>query len=189
MISSPIWGLPVRNTHAPGDSRTISRSDLMSSRRCSGVHSSKASTHINSRGNDAMAFFSISTMSGSRRPWPPNSFLASRKASRVCSGIPPLLASCLSMAPNIFVADCSCCEWKSQYSPTTATSFTRARLRRLSITRELLFADRQPHLRYLAPESFLPDISFPHTWIPVTEQDWFNTTIFRIPPFSELASS
>ena len=168
-ISSSIWGLPVRNARACGDTRTISRSDLMSSCRCFGAHSSKPSMHINSRRRDVMVFLNIFTMSGSWRHWPPNSFLAFWKAFRVCSGIPPLLASCLSMAPNIFVVVCSCWEWKSQYSPATATSFPSAWWHRLSIIMELLFSNRQRHLHYLLLESFLPDKSFPYPWIPVTE--------------------
>ena len=40
------------------------------------------------------------------------------------------------------------------------------------MTRELLFSDRQRHLRYRSPELPLPDISFPYAWIPVTEQHW-----------------
>ena len=115
-------GPPSKEYSGARGTRTISRSDSMSSRRCFGVHSSKASMHINSRSRDVMVFFSVATISESWRPRPPNSFLAFRKTFRVCSGIPPLLASCLSIAPNIFVVDCSCWEWKSQYSPTTATS-------------------------------------------------------------------
>ena len=178
----------MRNTRAPGDTRIISRSDSISSRRFLGVHSSNASMQINSRGRDVMAFFSISTMSGSRGPRPPNSFLASWKAFRVCSGILPLLVSCLRIAPSIFVVDCSRWARKSQYNPTTATSLPSALSHKLSITRELFFADRQQHLHYLTLGSFLPDISFPHPRIPVTKQDWLCTIIFRITPFSELAS-
>src|SRR5437588_9359592 len=35
-------------------------------------------------------------------------------------------------------------------------------------------------------EAFLPEIRFPHSWIPVTEQHLLNKTIFLIPPFSEI---
>ena len=176
----------MRNSRAPRDTRIISRSGSTSPRRFLGVHSSSASMHINSRGRDVMAFFSISTMSGSRGPRSPNSFLASWKAFRVCSGVLPLLVSCLKIAPSILVVDCSRWARKSQYNPTAATSFPSAWSHKLSITRGLLFADCQQHVHvhYLALGSFLPDISFPHPWIPVTEQHWLCTTIFRITPFS-----
>ena len=78
------------------------------------LRTSKASMHINTRGSDVIVFFRICTISGTRRLRPPNSFLAFRKASRIYPGIPPLLESCLRMAPNIFVVDCSCWARKSQ---------------------------------------------------------------------------
>ena len=71
------------------EARMISRSESRSSRRLFGGDSSKPSIYINTCGNDAIAFFRISSISESRSPWQPNFFLAFWKVLRTCSGIPP----------------------------------------------------------------------------------------------------
>jgi len=100
-------GLPVINKRVftdpcrscPNDSRTIIR--------CSGTHSSSASTHINVRFVAVMAR-NIFRIPGTCSPLPPILFPSFRKSWTTTSGIfSSPLTSCLSSEPSIFTGDCS----------------------------------------------------------------------------------
>jgi len=77
---------------------------------------------VNTCGGDAVVVLINSNRSGSRGRGQPDSLLAVLKAYSTCSGISPLLTSCLRIAPSMFGVVCSCWARKSRYGSTTAIS-------------------------------------------------------------------
>jgi len=99
-------GLPVINKRVLGDF-SICPNDSRTTIRCSGTHSSSASTHINVCLVAAIVW-KIFKIPETWSPLPPIDIFSFRKAWTIASGIPPCpLTSCLRRDPSIFTGDCS----------------------------------------------------------------------------------
>ena len=106
--------LPVKNIRAPSDPCTICPSDSRITIRCSGTHSSSASTHINV-GFFIVIVWNIFKIPDTCSPLPPIAFFSFWKHWTTASGIlSNLLTSCRSKDPSIFTGDCSFREAKSK---------------------------------------------------------------------------
>jgi len=100
-------GLPVINKLVFGDPCRIWPNDSRTTIRCSGTHSSSASTHMNVRLVAAIAR-NISKIPETCSPLPPITFFSFRKPLSITSGISPSpLTICLSREPSILTGDCS----------------------------------------------------------------------------------
>jgi len=105
--SSRTCGLPVINMRAFGDPCRIWPNDSRTTIRCSGTHSSSASTHMNVRLVAAIVW-NIFKIPETCRPLPPITFFSFRKSRSITAGISPsLLTICLSREPRILTGDCS----------------------------------------------------------------------------------
>ena len=100
-------GLPVINKRVLGDPFSICPNDSRTTIRCSGTHSSSASTHINVCLVAAIVWKIFKTPE-TWSPLPPIDIFSFRKARIITSGIPSCpLTSCLRSEPSIFTGDCS----------------------------------------------------------------------------------
>ena len=101
------WDLPVINMRVSSDPCTIWPSDSRITIRCSGTHSSSASTHINVRFVVVMVW-NIFKIPETCSPLPPITFFWFRKPRTTASGIPSNpLTSCRNREPSILTGDCS----------------------------------------------------------------------------------
>ena len=112
--SSRICDLPVTNIRVSSDSRAICPNDSRITIRCSGTHSSRASTHINVR-FVVVIVWNIFKIPDTCSPLPPITFLWFRKDRTTVSGIPSNPpTSCRNREPSMFTGDCSLREAKSK---------------------------------------------------------------------------
>ena len=102
-----ICDLPVINMRVSSDPCTICPSDSRITIRCSGTHSSSASTHMNVCFLVVMVW-NIFKIPDTCSPLPPITFFWFRKPRATASGIPSNpLRSCRSREPSILTGDCS----------------------------------------------------------------------------------
>ena len=100
-------GLPVINKRVFGDPCSIWPNDSRITIRCSGTHSSSASTHIDIRLVLAI-IWNIFKIPETCSPLPPIDLFSFRKSLTMASGISPCpLTSCLNREPRMFTGDCS----------------------------------------------------------------------------------
>ena len=100
-------GLPVINMRVLGDPRRMWPNESRTTIRCSGMHSSSASIHINVR-RVAVIVWNIFKIPDACSPLPPIDIFSFRNSQAITSVIPSCpLTSCLSREPSIFTGDCS----------------------------------------------------------------------------------